>query len=149
MIVDKLENAERYFGIHPSFASAFRFLREHANGLPDGRHEIDGKRLYAISATSTGRGRTEARLEYHRRYIDIQFSVTGTDCIGWRPTSDCTEVEQSFDPEQDCGLLADEPLFWVPVPPGVFTVFFPEDAHAPLAGDGEVQKIVVKIMEEV
>lgn len=145
MIVDRLENAECYYGVYPGFVKAFEFLREYSSGLPEGRHEIDGEDLFAIAATSTGRGKDNAQLEYHQRYVDIQFSVSGTDFIGWRPLSECENVAQPFDAGKDYGLFADEPLVWIPLPPGMFTIFFPQDAHAPLSGEGEVQKIVMKV----
>jgi YhcH/YjgK/YiaL family protein len=145
MIIDSLSNAERYFALHPEFPTAFRYLRENAQGLPDGRYEVRGDRLFAIAALAPGRGRGETRLEYHQRYIDIQFSVAGTDYIGWKPASECSLVEQDFDADKDCGLFADEPLLWAPLPPGMFATFFPKDAHAPLGGEGELNKIVVKV----
>jgi beta-galactosidase beta subunit len=33
----------------------------------------------------------------------------------------------------------------VAVPPAHFAIFFPEDAHAPLAGRGMLKKAIVKI----
>jgi beta-galactosidase beta subunit len=45
----------------------------------------------------------------------------------------------------DIGFVKDQPTLWIPVPPGSFAVFFPEDGHAPLAGDGPLRKIVLKI----
>jgi beta-galactosidase beta subunit len=34
------------------------------------------------------------------------------------------------------------------VPAGHFAIFFPEDAHAPLAGEGHLVKAVVKVAVE-
>jgi biofilm protein TabA len=33
----------------------------------------------------------------------------------------------------------------VATPPGTFAIFFPEDAHAPMAGEGLIHKVVVKV----
>ena len=41
-------------------------------------------------------------------------------------------------------FFADQPLAWAALPPGKFMIFFPEDAHAPLAGSGDLHKAVMK-----
>ena len=146
MIHDQLENAERYYGEHPGFRAAFEFLRtRNLRELPLGRHEIDGERLFAIIARERGRGRTGAKPEAHRKYIDIQYVVAGEELIGIRATADCRESTAPFDLERDIGFFTDPPKEWVSLPPGTFAIFFPEDAHAPLAGEGDVHKAVVKI----
>lgn len=42
-------------------------------------------------------------------------------------------------------LFFDRPATWLAVSRGVFAVFYPEDAHAPLASLGPIHKAVVKI----
>jgi len=146
MLIDYLQNADRYSPLHPGFARAFDFLRR-ANlaALPDGRHEIDGDRLFAIVSRGQGRGREHSLLEAHRRYIDIQFVIGGEDCIGWLPISDCQRVSSPYDAQKDLELFFDRPATWVTVSPGVFAVFYPDDAHAPLATREPIHKAVVKI----
>ena len=74
MILDRLENAARYEAMYPGFRVAFEYLRKHheGGGLEPGRHEVDGVRVYASVGKDEGRGRDGARLEAHRKYIDIQ-----------------------------------------------------------------------------
>jgi YhcH/YjgK/YiaL family protein len=145
MILDTLAAAKRYERLHLGFGAAFDFLRSATAGLADGRHEIDGERLFAIVAKSAGRGRVGAKLEVHRRYIDIQYCAAGHDVIGWRPLTDCREPEEPFDESRDIQFFADGPVAWLDLPSGMFAIFYPEDAHAPLGGEGEVSKIVVKV----
>ena len=53
MILDRLDNAQRYEAIHPGFRAAFEFLkRSDSANLPDGRHEIDGDRV-SVEAGAT------------------------------------------------------------------------------------------------
>src|SRR5690606_33531993 len=92
-----------------------------------------------------GRGQADSPLEYHRRYLDIQYVVHGTDLIGWQPTGDCRYEQAAFDVERDIGFFVDRPGTWCRVPAGYFAIFYPEDAHAPLGGTGPVHKVVVKI----
>lgn len=146
MILDGLRNAERYSALITGLAEAFDFLRRpDLDDLADGRHAIDGERLYAMIVRGNGRPRTDARLEYHRRYLDVQFSVSGTDVIGWRELSTCAEPSGDYDGKTDCGLYADAPDAWIPLPPGMFIILLPSDAHAPMTGDGTLHKAVVKL----
>jgi YhcH/YjgK/YiaL family protein len=146
MIIDDLARAPRYAGLHPLFAQAFEFLqRPDVAALPDGKHAIAGERLFVIVARGQGRGAEQALLEFHRRYIDIQFVVAGTDLIGWLPTPSCQRVSTEYDEAKDVGFFYDRPATWLSVAAGQFAVFFPEDAHAPLAGQGAVHKAVVKV----
>jgi YhcH/YjgK/YiaL family protein len=146
MIVAALEDSERCAVLHPGFAGAFLFLRKHADGaLPEGKHAVAGEYVFAIVSSAQGRGREASPLEAHRQYIDIQYIVRGTDRIGWKPLSRCKNEAAPFDVGKDCGFYADAPETWVDLPAGTFAVFFPEDAHAPLAGSGTVEKIVMKV----
>jgi len=148
MILDHINNRRRYEALHPEFRTAFSFLEEaDLAALPDGRHDIAGDRCFVVIARGPGRGREAARLEVHRKYIDIQFAIEGTDEIGWKPASRCTEIETPFDAERDAGLFADTPDAWLSLPPQTFVLFFPEDAHAPLGGKGYLHKAVIKILE--
>jgi YhcH/YjgK/YiaL family protein len=145
MILDRLERAERYGSMHPRFPRAFQFLAEADwQSIDDGRHEIEGNEIFVLVSTSEGRGRQKSPLEVHRRYIDIQMVLEGTDEIGWR-SLDSLVVSGEFDQQGDIGMLAEPPHCWLVVPRHCFTVFFPHDAHAPLAGSGRVRKAVVKV----
>jgi biofilm protein TabA len=146
MILDRLENAERYAGLHPGFAAAFAWLKSADVGkLEPGRHAIEAERLLVIIGHDEGRGRDRAKLEAHRRYIDIQLALTGRDEIGWRPAATCARVDMPLDVQRDIMFFADQPESWFALTPGSFAIFYPEDAHAPLAGSGEVRKAVFKV----
>jgi YhcH/YjgK/YiaL family protein len=132
--------------MHPGFARAFAFLAATDFApLPGGRHDIDGDRIYVSIDRQDGRGDEGARLEAHRRYIDIQYTIAGDERIGWMPLARCAVPDGAFDEKKDIGFFADRPTTWLAVPPGSFAIFFPHDAHAPLAGQGLLQKAIVKI----
>ena len=146
MITDKLERFERYLSVHPGFRAGFEFLRRpDLKQLPPGRHEIDGRRLYAMVALDQGRGREKSLLESHRKYIDIQFLAVGVDVMGWRPTELCDRIATPYDAEKDVCLFYDRPETWLEVPASYFAIFFPDDAHAPLATTEKVHKVIVKV----
>jgi YhcH/YjgK/YiaL family protein len=146
MILDTLSNDERLTKLHPGFGAALEFLRgANVSQLPEGRQEIDGSRLYAMVIRGQGKGLKGAKLEAHRRYIDIQCSLAGSDVIGWKPISACNNPVQAFDEKKDFQLFLDSPDSWVTIPQGNFGIFYPEDAHAPMGADGAIHKIVVKV----
>lgn len=152
MIIDRLEFADRYVALHPQFGEAFRFLRKYepATSVP-GRHKLapesgeDAGAPFLIIEKAEGRGQDAARVEYHRRYIDIQFVAEGCEQIGWIPTGHCSSPAGDFDAEKDIGFFQDRPQTWLKIPAGCFAIFFPEDGHAPLAGTDSVHKVVVKV----
>src|SRR5262245_35343343 len=94
MILDRLEDADHYRRLHPGFDAAFDLLRSTPfEELVCGRHEVMGDSLFLIIDHAQGKGRQAARLEAHRKYIDVQYSIPGTPTpeeIGWRSTAACT-----------------------------------------------------------
>ncbi len=155
MVLDKLTAHWRYHSLHPVFQRAFDFLT-HASWTQlmspsaDGdqhnwRHSIDGERIYVSIDRVEGRGRDGARLEAHRRYIDIQLTIGGHEEIGWKPLGDCALTAGAFDAAKDVTFFSDRPDSWLSLPAGHFAIFFPDDAHAPLAGRGTLTKAIVKI----
>ena len=149
MIIAPLEQAEHYTDRHPAFRKAFAFLQqENIAELPQGRHEIDGESLFAMISKGPGRQRSEAKLEAHKKYIDIQYVIEGIEEMGWRRTGQCKHVETPYQAEKDILFYNDEPGSWNKVPAGSFTIFFPQDAHAPLVSNQEIHKVVVKIAVE-
>jgi biofilm protein TabA len=146
MILASLAEADRYAALHPQFARAFAFLRNtDLNALAPGKHSVQGEQLFAIVEACAGRTRAEAKLECHRRYIDIQLVLEGIDEMGWKPAAECVDPANDYDAARDIRFFNDAPSSWIATPPGSFCLFFPEDAHAPLVSTGFIRKVVVKI----
>jgi len=145
MIFACLEHADRYLALHSDFSAAIAFLRSQPlPNLPEGRVEIAGT-TYALVFRSPTRQRCEARLEAHRKYIDIQYVISGIEEMGWRARSHCQQLHGEYDAKQDIEFFADTPDGYITVHPGEFVIFFPENAHAPLIGTGEIHKVVIKV----
>ncbi|MBW8305786.1 MAG: YhcH/YjgK/YiaL family protein [Thiobacillus sp.] len=146
MILDTLARSDRYSSLHPLFARAFEFLRStDLAALTPGMHTIQGEQLFAIVEDCAGRTRAEAKLECHRRYIDIQLVLEGVDEMGWKPLAECADPATDCDDARDIRFFNDAPASWIATPPGSFCLFFPDDAHAPLVSAGMIRKVVVKI----
>ena len=149
MILDRLENAMRYAPLHPGFETAFKFLQKSAlSEFKQGKEQLDGERLFALAMTTKGKGRRGARLESHRRYIDLQYTLEGCDFIGHEIKSACIPDENGYDSESDAEFYVNSPTAWLPVPAGSFAIFFPEDVHAPLGTDDFIHKVVIKVAVE-
>ena len=146
MILASLAEADRYRALHPLFARAFEFLRgTDLLALPPGKHPVQGEQLFAIVEACAGRTRAEAKLECHRRYIDIQLVLEGVDEMGWKPLAGCVDPATDYDEARDIRFFNDAPSSWIATPAGSFCLFFPDDAHAPLVSTGLIRKVVVKL----
>ncbi|MDX5346859.1 MAG: YhcH/YjgK/YiaL family protein [Hymenobacteraceae bacterium] len=146
MILDSIKNASHYITMHYGFETAFHFLK-HTNleELEPGKYEIEDDKIFAIVSEGSGVDKAQAKLEAHRKYIDIQYIISGYDHMGWRAIQDCSEIEKKYDEEKDFMFFSDKAETWFDVPPGHFTIFFPHDAHAPMSTTHQVRKVVVKI----
>jgi biofilm protein TabA len=145
MILDRLDNAAKYAGLKVGMAEAFGFLDQQGlENLPDGKYEIAGDRVYAIITRTNGRNVDEGELEAHRKYIDIQYVISGDESMGWKAREGLV-VSMDYDIERDLEFLKGTPDSLVRVPPGSFAVFLRTDAHLPLIGEGPIHKVVVKV----
>ena len=146
MILATLAEADRYAALHSLFPRAFEFLRNtDLMALAPGKHDVQGEQLFAIVEACAGRTRAEAKLECHRRYIDIQLVLEGVDEMGWKPVAECDDPATDYDAARDIRFFNDAPSSWIATPPGAFCLFFPDDAHAPLVSAGMIRKVVMKI----
>ena len=81
MILDELAASGRYAALHTGIARAFAFLRTATVNISDGRHEIDGERVYANVMSYTSKVPPGLTHEAHRRYADVQFILHGEELI--------------------------------------------------------------------
>lgn len=147
MIVDTIQNASKYLSVHPLFAAAFAYIRDtDLTQTPDGKGEI-GPGLKTI--LSTGAGKTAdaslAKFECHDKNIDIQVCVDGLETIGWKPREKCVSPNGEYNPEKDVRYFSDKPDTFFQLSSGQFAIFFPEDVHAPMIGEGSIRKLVIKV----
>jgi biofilm protein TabA len=146
MIFSTLSQADRYAKLHPLFPRAFEYIRNtDLNTLATGIHPIIDKQLFVIVEEAQGRTREAAKLECHRRYIDIQLVLEGTDEMGWKPLDDCLNPIDDYSEERDIQFFEDAADSWISTPANTFCIFFPDDAHAPLVSTGKIRKCIFKI----
>lgn len=146
MIYDTLENLGQYTALGSRLAAALRWLAEtDFSSLPDGRVELDGEDVYAGISTYETR-QTNDTPEAHRRYLDVQYLISGREQVGVAPLSAMT-AETEARPEGDIWFyrgdterltLGDDRVL----------VLWPQDAHAPCIAAGapaQVRKCVIKV----
>lgn len=144
MIIDRVENIERYSALHPLFAQAFSFLlSEDLCSYQQGRIVLKEDNLYVNVDQTSPKQKTEAKLETHNKFIDIQFPLSGTEMIGYAPRVDLEEAH--YNAAKDITFYDTPATNYFVLRPGMFAIFFPEDAHAPAISDTGVKKIVIKV----
>jgi len=67
--------------------------------------------------------------------------------IGWADADDKAPGTE-YDCDNDYRLVHVDAVNWFELKPGYFAIFFPEDAHAPLAGNTDLVKAVIKIKNQ-
>ncbi|MBQ9501818.1 MAG: YhcH/YjgK/YiaL family protein [Lentisphaeria bacterium] len=149
MIYDDLENFDKYASLYPEqWAEVKKFLG--SGTVPErGRHDLlpDG-RLYVNVQHYAPHAYDADKLEYHRRYIDIQLLLLGEEEIVYSPLAGLEEVAP-YTENGDCGMdrLEEGRGVRLPLKVGNFAVFFPDEGHMPGIGDpgSAVVKAVVKL----
>jgi YhcH/YjgK/YiaL family protein len=147
MVLDQLDNAAQYEGIHPRLKAAFDYLRStDLAQLSVGRHDIVGDDVFALVQEYRTKPDVEGFWESHRRYIDVQHVISGTERMGYANIERLTP-RQPYEADKDL-LIHDGPGDFVTVAAGMFTIFKPQDAHMPCLSPGEptqVRKVVIKV----
>jgi len=149
MIHDHVARADRYRPLGSQLALALEYIRSSDFGtVPDGRHPIDGDRVYALVQSYITKLPGQRTWEAHRRYMDLQFVIEGSEQIGYMPPGRTSESE--YDAARDFatvpGGASDGDLLTVRV--GDFMLIWPGEVHMPglaIGPPAAVRKVVVKI----
>ena len=148
MIVDHLHNAGKYKGLNPLFAKAFDYIASVDLSLLEvGKFEIDGTHLVGIVSDKNGVTAAEsiAKFECHNAHIDIQVCIAGNETLGWKPRSTCIDQRGEYNPDKDVLFYNDSPDMFFGLRDNQFAIFYPEDVHAPMIGEGSIKKLVIKV----
>ena len=147
MILDHIKNISNYKFLDSDIVRALEIIKNtNFDEKEDITYEIDGFDFrYFISSYTTQE--VNDTPEAHKKFIDIQYMITGNEIMAVGQLDDMTE-EVKANPQGDIwfyrGATDD-----ITVKEGMFVIFFPNDAHAPgsMPPDGpvEVRKCVFKI----
>lgn len=147
MIYDKLDHIETYKGLSEDLYLGLEFLKNATSIINNGVHELN-PRVKAIISEYETRKVNENGFEAHRKFIDIQYVLHGTEkvcCL----TIDNLQENSPYNEEIDAAFLtSDKAPLEMEIGNGSFAIFFPQDGHMPCLCVDEptkVKKVVVKI----
>ena len=146
MIIDTLDNLNKYVGVNPLFADVVEFLKNNdLNSIEEGKHFIKLKDLFVNITTAKGRSREAATLETHINMIDIQIPLDGEETFGYTPLCDLPAFE--YNAEKDITKYGDTMAqTYLTLKPGQMGIFFPQDGHAPCISEKEgIRKAIFKV----
>lgn len=146
MIIDTIENLNKYVGLNPLFADVVAFLKGHdLRTMEPGKYPIKDKDLFLNLTTAKGRGMEAAVLETHINMIDIQIPISCAETFGYTPLCDLPAFD--YNAEKDVTLYGDtKAQTYVTVEPMQMAIFFPQDGHAPCIADNpEIKKAIFKV----
>lgn len=134
-----------------SVARAVDWIRSLPAEPGEGRHALWDEQTYALVLRYATGEAGQSRLETHRRYVDLQYTLGGAEIIQWAPR-DTLNNDGEYDVAKDLLLHLPGPaLGSVTKAAGWFSVYTPVDAHRGgirAAGFESVFKLVVKIPVE-
>ena len=145
MVIDKIENLEKYASLNPLFAQAIEFLKStDLNAHEIGKVKLQGDDLVVNFAQARPKTKEEAKLETHNRFIDIQIPLDGVEVMGYTPRADLPDAE--YNAEKDITFYPGLAESYLTIKPGMFAIFFPEDGHAPGVTPDGLKKVIVKVL---
>ena len=147
MIFDTIKNRKLYSKLSPLIGKALKIAAEtDFEKLKNGKYEVDSDKLFYI----VQRYKTKLsmkKIEAHRKYIDVQFLVKGTERIGYS-AADKLKLHTPYDEKKDVGFFYAVNTTFLNMTKGDFTIFWPSDAHMPgcqVYKPQEVIKVVFKV----
>jgi YhcH/YjgK/YiaL family protein len=152
MIIDKIDSAEIYYGLGQRIAQGLALLKDpDVLNAAKGRYEVDGKNLFFMADEYDSKPENEGRFEAHRKYLDIQFIVSGREWIGCRELEGL-KLETPYNPDKDIEFYhRAEPMTRIDLEAETFAIIWPHEAHMPgraFDKSERVKKIVVKVKVE-
>lgn len=152
MILDSIKNISKYENLNIDFKSIVEFInRVNNENLDNGRYDLNGDKLFALLQSYETKDSNECKLESHKKYIDIQYILAGTEVMYWCPI-DNLNITEDLSKENDVIFYEDnEDINKLIVEENSFALFFTHDAHKPgvkFNTKSNIRKIVFKILED-
>jgi len=147
MIIDRIENASLYFALGSGIAEALEYIKNNdLSKIASGKYEIHKNKIQMIVNEYEQNCTDKVRMEAHRKNIDVQYWVSGSELMGYAPLQ-TQSVLEPYTAEKDCGHYAADASF-TKLEPGMFAIYFPTDLHTAVV-DTDCNSIVRKIVFKV
>lgn len=149
MIKDTIKNTIFYSNLNENFKIAFDFLKNtDLTNLKSGKHFIKDEEIFVNIDSYTTKSIDETKFEAHKKYIDIQFMIEGSELIA---VSDVNLLKTltAYDEIKDIEFFkSKKTVQFVELNTNDFVILYPQDAHRPCICNEAPQKIkkaVIKI----
>lgn len=132
---------------------AIHYLKTHDfHSMETGDYEIEGEKMFAKVFDITSKKMEQTHPEFHEKYIDVQYWVSGEELCGIAPAAGKGRVIEADEPQDLYFLEAVEGEGFIKARKGCYAVFFPNDVHRPGLAVGQpltYRKVVVKVSTEL
>ena len=150
MVLDTIENAAKYLHLGDGIAKALSYIRQNdVAAFEPGRYEIDNDRLVMLVFEYSNKTTDKHKLEGHRRYIDLQYWVSGSELMG-HDILNAQPLVEDYNEKADYAFYNCNASF-TRLSPGMFVIYYPTDLHTAVTdpqAESKVKKIVFKIRVE-
>lgn len=146
MIIDKLENIEKYSQIPEYVVNFIKGLSEDTECM---RYDLIDKDFVNVE-TYTTKSITDAKFETHNNYIDIQLLLDGNERIYLTSREGLDEIAP-YSEEKDITFYKNpvKDADYVTLDGSNFVLIYPHEAHAPQVGLPEGEAIVKKAVAKI
>ncbi|MDR4949581.1 YhcH/YjgK/YiaL family protein [Neobacillus cucumis] len=144
MIIDLIENLDEYRSLNPKFSNGLVKLNEVEIDY-NKRFDFDGGYLFFQEGTTNPID--EGTFEAHKKYIDIQIVLDGSEYVAWTPINQLV-VEVEYNAEKDVVRLNGSPKEIMKINKGMAYICLPHDGHKALKHINQAtkyKKAVIKI----
>lgn len=149
MICDSVDALHFFYKGSDAWKLAVDFLDGLTDNVEEGKHVIDGDKVFAFVSRYDTRSVDGADMEIHEKYADIQILLEGEELIGWQAKDENLPLTVEYSPENDIAFYAAGEFSTIKLRPGVAAVYLPKEYHMPQLKVGDrsepVTKVVVKI----
>lgn len=144
MIHDNLKNSAKYANIDDKIAACMKYAEQLDENTQCGRYDIS-EDVYVNVMTYEPKCVSDATIETHCRYADIQLILDGEEFMGYVSADDVLPLSE-YDKERDIRMWKGN-IALMPMRKGDFALFFPGEPHAPslYKSSDKVKKAVFKI----
>ena len=144
MIVDTLDHILNYKALLPGIENGIAAVKQ-LTSYEVGRYEFKGGFFFIQKGETTPL--KEGTYEAHRKYIDVQIIVEGSEEMAWEEISKLTTAI-AYDPQKDAERLDGDFEHVIKITENMFYAAFPHDAHKPCSHSAVRQsytKVVMKL----
>jgi YhcH/YjgK/YiaL family protein len=147
--INRKEFAIAYFKNKERWDKAFAFLKNNdLSKIEVKRYDIEGENVFAPITEYLTKNEEDAKFEAHKKYIDIQYVISGVEQMSVAPMSMKKDEVTPYDATKDVEFMTVSQSSSYKATPERFFIFFPSDIHRPSVKVGEnsqVRKVVVKV----